>query len=489
MNVRERAAEIERLSAEHQALIFSEGLTPEQVTEATALDTRIAALEEEQVAALTLDAQRERAATRQTAAATAHRISLGATDGVTGTQGPANQIAALAPLNAAQRGELGIAQSNPGTFTLPANALRSKVRNFATPEEAFGFGQWLLATAKGNRRSQQFCRDHGILLAMLDGNNNVIQLAHTETVNASGGFLVPPQFENSLIDLRERYGVARRALRNRPMQSDVLHIPRRTSGLTAYWVSDAVAITESTKGWDLVTLAAKKIGVLAKLSSELNEDAVINVADDLAGEIAYAFTLLEDQCAFVGDGTSTYGGIVGLGSAFLNLTATRANIAGAVVASGNAFSEIVLADFNAVKAKLPLYAYTPNTRWYVHQSFYAGVMEKLMLAAGGVTEAGIAAGAPMRFMGYPVEPVQVMPAVEANDTMVAYFGDLSLAGSFGDRRQTTIAVSEHSSFANDVLDIRGTERFDIVIHDIGNQSATSTARVPGPVVGLLLAAS
>jgi hypothetical protein len=41
------------------------------------------------------------------------------------------------------------------------------------------------------------------------------------------------------------------------------------------------------------------------------EDAIISIADDLAEEIVYAFSLKEDQCGFIGDGTSTYGGIVG----------------------------------------------------------------------------------------------------------------------------------------------------------------------------------
>jgi hypothetical protein len=55
--------------------------------------------------------------------------------------------------------------------------------------------------------------------------------------------------------------------------------------------------------------------VLTKFSSELSEDAVINFADDLAGEMAYAQAKLEDNCAFIGDSTSTYGGITGLATA------------------------------------------------------------------------------------------------------------------------------------------------------------------------------
>jgi HK97 family phage major capsid protein len=117
-------------------------------------------------------------------------------------------------------------------------------------------------------------------------------------------------------------------------------------------------------------------------------------------------------------------------------------------------------------------------------------MERVMLAAGGVTAAEIAAGRrqPM-FMGYPVEFAQAMPSTEANSQVCALFGALDLSSLFGDRRMTTIATSEHLNFAEDELAIRGTERFDINNHDVGNASATAADRVPGPIVGLITAAS
>ena len=46
-----------------------------------------------------------------------------------------------------------------------------------------------------------------------------------------------------------------------------------------------------------------------------------------------------------------------------------------------------------------------------------------------------------------------------------------------------------SAFEQDEIVIRGTERFDVVVHDVGNQSATAASRVPGPIVGLITAAS
>jgi HK97 family phage major capsid protein len=255
-------------------------------------------------------------------------------------------------------------------------------------------------------------------------------------------------------------------------------------------VGENTAITESTKSWDRVSLTAKKLAVLTKISSELNEDSVIDLGNDLAQEISYAFAEKEDQCGFNGDGTSTYGGIVGVRAAFLNLSATRANIAGLVVGTGNAYSELTLADFEAVVGRLPQYADTPNARWFCHRSFYWNVMIKLMLASGGVTEAEVSRqGRMVPFLGYPVVFSQIMPSVEANDQVCAVFGDLAKAADFGDRRQTTLATSEHLNFAEDEIAIRGTERFDINVHDVGNADGTAANRVPGPIVALATAAS
>jgi hypothetical protein len=48
------------------------------------------------------------------------------------------------------------------------------------------------------------------------------------------------------------------------------------------------------------------------MSTELAEDAVISIADDLAQEMGYAFAVAEDAAGWTGDGTSTYGGIRGV---------------------------------------------------------------------------------------------------------------------------------------------------------------------------------
>jgi HK97 family phage major capsid protein len=203
--------------------------------------------------------------------------------------------------------------------------------------------------------------------------------------------------------------------------------------------------------------------------------------------------LKEDQCGFTGDGTSTYGGITGAINKLLNLSATIANIAGirvqATISTGT-FASAILGDFQATIAKLPKYADTPKAKWYMHKTFYHSVPATLMVAAGGNAISDLQGGARQQtFLGYPVEFCQVMPSVWVANQIFALFGDLSLAASFGDRRSTTLFSDPYSLAANDQVQIRGTERFDINIHDVGNASGTAALRVPGPVVAFASAAS
>lgn len=378
-----------------------------------------------------------------------------------------------APENVAQRSGQQIQLAR----TLPRFG---SVRNFKgekSEENAYRFGQWFMAVA-GMARAIEFCKENGLALR-----------AHQEGTNEKGGFLVPDEFGNDLIDLREQFGVFRRNAKIVPMASDTRSDPRRTGGLTAYFVGESEAGTNSDKSWDRVGLIAKKLMVLARYSSELNEDSAISIGDDLMGEIAYAFAYKEDLCGFNGDGSSTYGSIVGVREKLKGLSGTIANISGLFVGTGNAYSELTLADFEAVVGLLPQYADTPRAKWFVHRSFYYNVMVKVMLASGGVTAAEVEGARNKRFLGYDVEFSQVLPKAEANSQVCALLGDLSKAVNFGARRDTMISMSEHSRFSTDEIEIKGTERFDLNVHSVGNATATAADKEPGPVVGLITAAS
>ena len=375
---------------------------------------------------------------------------------------------------------------------VPLNYLR-QLRTVTDLQErqnlAYAAGMWVRGCI-GNPRARQWCSERGIAFQDIEVR------AQEESTLTAGGYLVPDQVDNAMIDLKEQRGIFRQYARVSPMTSDKKVRMRRTGGLTAYFTAEGGTITESQMAWDRIVLVAKDLGCIALVTNDLNEDATISIGDALIGEMAYAFADKEDECGFNGDGTSTYGGIIGVREALKNLSSTIAEIAGLYVGTGNAYSELVIADFENVVALLPQYADTSNARWFVHRSFYYSTMLRVALASGGVTKEEVISGqrTPM-YLGYPVAFSQVMPKVEANSQVVALLGDLSLAADFGDRRQTAILFSEHatvggvSSFETNQLAVRGVQRFDINVHDVGNAHATAASEVPGPIVGLIMAAS
>lgn len=353
-----------------------------------------------------------------------------------------------------QRSDQG--SQDPGRIA-PVSVFRHKrlraYRGEHAEQNAYRAGQFLAATLFKNQRSAEWCREHGI----------TIHAALTESENNLGGFLVPDEMETAIINLREDYGVFRREARVVPMGSETKHVPRRTGGLTAYFAGDNGGMTDSNKSWDDVSLTARKLYALCKYSSELSEDAIINIGDDLTDEIAQAFANKEDECGFNGTGASTYGGIVGV----LNKVA-----AGSIVtaATGNtAFSTLDLADFEGLVGKLPQYA-EANAKWYISRAGFYASMARLMDAGGGNAIADLEGGTRARlFLGYPVVFAQVLNSTltAQTSTNILAFGDLQKGAILGNRRGTSVMISEHAYFENDQLAIRGTERFDINVHETG----------------------
>jgi HK97 family phage major capsid protein len=338
-------------------------------------------------------------------------------------------------------------------------------------KKAYRFANWFIAsnlndvralrenehTARAIDRAIRYCKDYDIL----------IQRGQVEGENTAGGFLVPHEFNNEMIDLREKWGVGRRNIKIVPMSSDSRSQPRRKSGLTAYVIGEGTGATESQKGWDRVSLSTKKIGALTRFSSEIAEDGLVSMGDDLASEIAYAFAEFEDTVIFTGDGSKNHARIVGAVTALQNLE-DGDGAAGVIEATGNTWDEFVLQDFLNVIGAQPEYAETPNVKWFCSKLFWATVMVRLQKAASGNDESNIISGGKKQFLGYPVEVSQKFPKSPTNGKIMCLFGDLKMAGMMGDRRQTTIRLSDQQHWEEEEIAVAGSERFDVSIHDIGD---------------------
>ena len=328
-----------------------------------------------------------------------------------------------------------------------------------TDEKYERAGHWLRAVIFGNQKSKDWCAFHGVK----------IQKAAGEGIGGAGGALVPQELSKAILDIREEYGAFRRRARLVPMASDETVVPRRPGTTSAYFFGENSAATSTSITVDKVGLTAKKIGSLVLVSSEVEDDAIPDMVDFIANEIAWAFAAKEDDCAFNGDGTSTYGGMRGILQIVLDGNHAAAKV---TAASGhNTFLTLDATDIGNLMAQVRASA-IPRAAWYISQTGFAQTFCRLAGAAGGAyLYTGEINGIQTPFyLGFPVILCQKMPLISTTLTgkgMLA-FGDMYDGAVLGERRGITLARSPHRYFDMDQIGILGTERFDAVIHDMGD---------------------
>jgi len=344
---------------------------------------------------------------------------------------------------------------------------------------AYRAGVHLLATAgRGDQRewAKKQCDALEVPIEMLAN-------VQREGSDVYGGYLVFPEFEKSVIKLRNEYGSLRRNARIKPMGSDTLTQPRRTAGLTVYFPEEAGSITQSDMKWDQLSITAKKMAVLAQYSTELDEDGIINLADELADETAYAFAKKEDECGFLGDGTSTYGGFYGITTRIDDNSGSTYSGSIVTATTGNTtFGTLDLVDFEEVLGQVPQYA-RGRGKWYISNAGFWASMARLVDAAGGNTGAMLQAGVGLRFLGWPVEIVDVMNSTLTTQasTVLLLFGSLPQCVYLGTRRGITVKTSDHRYLEYDKIGFQATQRVGIACYP-GDPEAPTTAG--GPVLAL-----
>ena len=359
----------------------------------------------------------------------------------------------------------------PATFRAYGNP-----RNFHGPDalkRAEIAGLWAAATLYGSKQHRDWLQAH-----------HGIEPRATLTTVSNGGaaYFIPEPISYDILKLQETYGVFRRNARVVEMGSETWRVPRWTTGMTAYWVGEGAAPTQSEPGYGMVELVAKNLATYSKMSRQLNESAIISLGDEVAEAAAVAFSYAEDNAAFNGDGTSTYGGVTGL---FPKVT-DSANAASLVTATGlTTLAALTLTSFETVMGLYPSYP-GAMPKWYCHKSVWAQSMLRLQLAAGGTTPTDIGSGTGASFLGYPVEFVNVAPAAASVTSGVTgiLFADLRLAGILGDRRERTLETGLiNDDLIKQLMTLFSSARVDVNVHTVVDPKNSSAA---GPVIGLKL---
>ena len=284
-----------------------------------------------------------------------------------------------------------------------------------------------------------------------------------EATNAAGGALVPDVMIANLIRLVDVYSVWSSSMQQVPMGSDAVLFPKRVSGVTANWTGESAEITTSDPAVNQVQLIASKLTVGTKVSNEVLADSAINLGDFITEEFATAISGKLEAAAIAGDGTSTYGGIVGL----------KAKIgAGSVHTTGagrDTWEELVAADFLGALGKLPRYALN-GARWYISSLGFALAMQRLDMAAGG--RVSVEGGTGLQFAGFPVEITDQTHSTDTDFTgeTIAYFGRPDLCGMFGLRSQFATRISTERYVEFDQTLFTGVARGTMVWHSVGDAS-------------------
>jgi HK97 family phage major capsid protein len=322
-------------------------------------------------------------------------------------------------------------------------------------------GQWLLAALYQNEKAANWCRENGAPLVK----------AASETIDSAGGFVVPSDLANAILDIRDSYGAFRRRARLFPMASDHTNIPRRTGGTTAAFLGEGATSSVTNFTVDQISLTAKKLGAEVLLSSELEDDAAVDMVDYIANEIGVAFAVKEDDCAFNGDGTSTYGKMRGIGPTVLDGSHAKAKVTAA--AGHNTFLTLDTTDLGAVMGSIRASA-VPNAAWFCSQTCFANTFCRLSGGtAGGYLETRVIDGVETwLYLGFPVILTQKLPLVTTTlaGSAMLVFGDMYAGGVLGQRRGITLARSEDRYMDLDQIAVLGTERFHAVVHDLGSNT-------------------
>lgn len=228
-------------------------------------------------------------------------------------------------------------------------------------------------------------------------------------VDSEGGYLVPDEYERTLVEALEEENIFRKLARIINTASGERKIPVVASKGTANWIDEEGPYEESDDTFSQVTIGANKLGTTIKVSEELINDSVFDLEAYIAREFARRIGAREEDSFFNGDGVGKPLGI---------LAETGGAEVGVTAASATAITADELMDlFYSLKAP-----YRKNAVWVMNDSTVKAVRKLKDQTGQYLWQPALTAGTPDTLLGRPVYTSAYMPAVAAGAKSIA-FGD------------------------------------------------------------------
>jgi HK97 family phage major capsid protein len=125
----------------------------------------------------------------------------------------------------------------------------------------------------------------------------------SENVLADGGYALGPELSARVIDrVRNAMQVMKAGATTVPMTTQQMYLARMAGGADVSWKVEGSPIADSTPTFERITLTAKTLPVLVKISAELFEDASPEAMDTIERELSLALSLELDRACLRGSG-------------------------------------------------------------------------------------------------------------------------------------------------------------------------------------------
>ena len=266
-----------------------------------------------------------------------------------------------------------------------------------------------------------------------------------EGTDSEGGYLVPDEFERTLVEALEEENVFRTLAHVIQTSSGDRKIPVVASKGTASWVDEEGAYTESDDAFSQVSIGAYKLGTMIKVSEELLADSVFDLEAYISKEFARRIGAREEESFFNGDGKGKPLGIL-------------ADAGGAEIGVNAGSPTAITADdvidlFYSLKAP-----YRKNAVWVMNDATVKQIRKLKDSTGQYLWQPSLVAGTPDTILGRPVKTSAFMPTAAAGAKTIA-FGDFKYYW-IADRQGRTFKKLSELYAANGQVGFLGTQRVD-----------------------------
>ena len=266
-----------------------------------------------------------------------------------------------------------------------------------------------------------------------------------EGTDSEGGYLVPDEFERTLVEALEEENVFRTLAHVIKTSSGDRKIPVVASKGTASWVDEEGAYQESDDAFSQVSIGAYKLGTMIKVSEELLADSVFDLEAYISKEFARRIGAREEESFFNGDGKGKPLGI---------LAAAGGAEVGVTAASATAITADEVIDlFYSLKAP-----YRKNAVWLLNDATVKQIRKLKDTTGQYLWQPSLVAGTPDTILGRPVKTSAFMPTAAAGAKTIA-FGDFKYYW-IADRQGRTFKKLSELYAANGQVGFMGTQRVD-----------------------------